>query len=152
MARTESLFLSQEQEAYLAWLLTPEDSRTPGTKKAWAEEHEVHINTLGTWEKKKQFIERWKLGVEGMSQSPERTQKLLDAIYIKGISGDTKSAELYLKATGYIQQSQTLNIKTETSVKELTDAELQAAILEISQNQTKKVSILPTMSIERVGD
>jgi hypothetical protein len=68
------------------------------------------------------------------------------------VSGDTKSAELYLKATGYMQQSQTLNIKTETSVRDLSDADLQAAILEISQNQNKKVSILPTMSIERVGD
>jgi hypothetical protein len=152
MARTESLFLTQEQESYLAWLLTPEDSRTPATKKAWAEEHNIHHNTVLNWEKKKSFTERWKLGVEGLSQSPERTQKLLDAIYVKGISGDTKSAELYLKATGYIQQSQTLNIKTETSVKELTDAELQAAILEITQNQTKKVSILPTMSIEKVKD
>lgn len=152
MARTESLFLSQEQEAYLAWLLTPEDSRTPATKKAWAEEHAVHFNTVLNWEKKKQFIERWKLGVEGMSQSPERTQKLLDALYVKGISGDTKSAELYLKATGYMQQSQTLNIKTETSVKDLSDADLQAAILEITEKQNKKVSILPTMSIEKVGD
>lgn len=152
MARTESLFLSQEQEAYLAWLLTPEDSRKPATKKAWAEEHEVHFNTVLNWEKKKQFIERWKLGVEGLSQSPERTQKLLDALYVKGISGDTKSAELYLKATGYMQQSQTLNIKTETSVKDLSDADLQAAILEITEKQTKKVSVLPTMSIEKVGD
>ena len=152
MARTENLFLSQDQEAYLAWLLTPEDSRMPGTKKALAEEHGVHFNTLGTWEKKKQFIERWKLGVEGMSQSPERTQKLLDAIYIKGISGDTKSAELYLKATGYIQQSQTLNIKTDTAVEPLSDAELQAAILEISKNQSTKVSVLPTMAIEKVGN
>jgi hypothetical protein len=152
MARTESLFLSQEQEAYLEWLLTPEDARKPATKKAWAEEHEVHINTLGTWEKKKQFIERWALGVKGMAQSPERTQSLLDALYLKGISGDVKSAELYLKATGYIQQSQTLNIKTETSVKDLSDAELQAAILEITEKQNKKVSILPTMSIEKVGD
>jgi hypothetical protein len=152
MARTESLFLSQEQESYLAWLLTPEDSRVPATKKAWAEEHEVHFNTVLNWEKKKQFIERWKLGVEGMSQSPERTQKLLDALYVKGISGDTKSAELYLKATGYMQQSQTLNIKTETSVKDLSDSDLQAAILEITEKQNKKVSILPTMSIEKVGD
>ena len=35
MARTERLFLTQEQEEYLAWLLTPEDSRIPSTKKAW---------------------------------------------------------------------------------------------------------------------
>ena len=70
MPRTESLFLSQEQEAYLEWLLTPEDSRKPETKKAWAEEHGVHINTLGTWEKKKQFIERWKLRNRRIKSEP----------------------------------------------------------------------------------
>lgn len=92
----------------------------------------------GTWEKKKQFIERWELGVRGMAQSPERTQALLDALYIKGISGDTKSAELYLRATNQMPNAtQNVNIKTESSVKDLTDEELQSMILEISQQRTK---------------
>jgi hypothetical protein len=137
MSRTEALFLTNAQEEYLSWLLTPENARTPATKKAWAEEHEVHINTLGTWEKKKNFIERWSIGVKGLAESPERTQSLLDALYIKGVSGDTKSAELYLKATGFLQQAQTVNIKTESSVKDLSDAELQAMIVEITQQKIK---------------
>lgn len=130
------LFLTQLQEEYLAWLLTPADSRDPKTKTAFAEKHEIHINTLVQWEKHKTFKERWELGVKGMTQSPERTQALLDALYAKGIAGDTKSAELYLKATGHMQQVQTVNLNT-SSVKELSDDELHAMILEISGNNKK---------------
>lgn len=140
MSRSARLFLSETQEAYLAWLLTPEDTRTPGTKKEWAELNDVHYNTLGVWEKNKVFKERWELGVKGMAQSPERTQALLDALYAKGISGDVKSAELYLKATGQMQQAQTVNINT-SSVKELTDEELQAMIIEITQKKQPTISI-----------
>ena len=148
MARTERLFLTQEQEEYLAWLLTPEDSRTPSTKKAWAEEHGIRYNTLGQWEKKKNFAERWKLGVEGMSQSPERTQKLLDALYAKGIAGDVRSAELYLKATGQMQNVSTVNVKNE-SVKDLSDDELQALIVEMSNNALKSKQPNLDITIER---
>ncbi len=96
MSKTARLFLTEIQEAYLTWLLTPDDSRNPKTKTAWAEANDVHLNTLGGWEKNKVFKERWELGVKGMAQSPERTQALLDALYAKGVSGDVKSAELYL--------------------------------------------------------
>ena len=145
----EKLLLTQEQEAYLAWLITPEDQRDPDTKKAYAEKTGVHENTLRVWEKKKNFVERWKLGIEGLNQSPERTQKLLDALYIKGISGDTKSAELYLKATGNMPNSSTVNIKTETSLRDISDDELEKMILELGQKHTKKEPNFP-MSITEV--
>lgn len=134
----DNLLLTKEQEEYLAWLLVPEDQREPRYKKEWALEHGVHFNTLAAWEKKKNFIERWKLGVEGLNQSPERTQKLLEALYIKGISGDTKSAELYLKATGNMPNSSTLNIKTETSLRDISDDELETMLLELGAKHTKK--------------
>ena len=141
MAKTSRLFLTEVQEAYLAWLLTPDDSKSPSTKKAWAEMHDVHINTLGLWEKNKVFKERWELGVKGLAQSPERTQALLDALYTKGVSGDVKSAELYLKATGFMQQVQTVNVNNVSSVKELSDEELQSMILELSQKKQPTISI-----------
>jgi len=141
VSRTAKLFLTEIQESYLAWLLTPEDARTPKTKKDWAEMHNVHNNTLGTWEKNKVFKERWELGVKGMAQSPERTQALLDALYTKGVSGDVKSAELYLKATGFMQQAQTINVNNASSVKELTDDELHAMIIEISQKKQPSFNI-----------
>jgi hypothetical protein len=134
----DNLLLTKEQEEYLAWLLVPEDQREPRYKKEWALEHGVHFNTLAAWEKKKNFIERWKLGVEGLNQSPERTQKLLEALYIKGISGDTKSAELYLKATGNMPNASTLNIKTETSLRDISDDDLETMLLELGAKHTKK--------------
>lgn len=136
----DNLLLTKQQEEYLAWLLTPDEQRQPRYKKGYAEEHGLHINTLGLWEKKKPFIDRWKLGLEGLNQSPERTQKLLDSLYTKGIAGDTKSAELYLKATGNMPNASTLNIKTETSLREISDEELETMILELSQKQVKKNS------------
>lgn len=141
MSKTARLFLTETQELYLAWLLTPEDTRAPKTKKEWSELHDVHYNTLGTWEKNKVFKERWNLGVKGMAQSPERTQALLDALYTKGVSGDVKSAELYLKATGFMQQVQTVNVNNTSSVKELTDEELHAMIIEISQKKQPTISM-----------
>jgi hypothetical protein len=127
----DNLLLTKEQEEYLGWLLVTEDQREPRTKQAWADAHDVHVNTLKNWEKKKNFIERWKIGVEGLNQSPERTQKLLEALYIKGISGDTKSAELYLKATGNMPNASTLHIKNETSVRDISDEDLESMILEL---------------------
>lgn len=127
----EKLLLSQKQEKYLEWLLTPEINREPQTKKAFAESIDVFPSALFAWEKKKTFIERWKMGIEGMNQSPERTQRLLDAIYDKGMSGDTKSAELYLKATGNMPNSSTLNIKTESVVRDISDDDLEKMIVEL---------------------
>ena len=99
------------------------------------------ITHFGTWEKNKIFKERWDLGVKGMAQSPERTQALLDALYVKGVAGDVKSAELYLKATGFMQQVQTVNVNNTSSVKELTDEELHAMIVEISQKKQPSFNI-----------
>jgi len=137
----ESLLLTKEQEDYLAWLLTPEAQRVPLLKKEWAAQHDIHYNTVTNWEKKKAFIERWRLGIEGLNQSPERTQKLLDALYDKGLEGDVRSAELYLKATGNMP-NQTVNVKNETSVKDLSDEDLERMILELGQKQKSNVVAL----------
>ena len=149
MAKNQKYLLTQQQEEYLEWLLTPKDSRNPKTKKAWAEDHGIHFNTLQVWEKRRDFKERWELGVKGLTESPERTQSLLDALYVKGIAGDVRSAELYLKATGQMASQQNINIKTETSVKELSDEELQTLIIEMSKN---KINNKPIPDIEIVEE
>jgi hypothetical protein len=145
MAKEARMMLTRQQEEYLEWLITPKESRNPNTKKAWAEDHGIHFNTLQVWEKRKDFKERWELAVKGLTQSPERSQALLDALYVKGIAGDVRSAELYLKATGQMASQQNINIKTETSVKELTDEELQTLIVEMSKN---KINSKPIPDIE----
>lgn len=137
----EPLLLTQEQEEYLSWLLTPELQRTPSTKKEWAAQHDLHHNTMANWEKKKNFIERWRMGIEGLNQSPERTQRLLDALYDKGLDGDVRSAELYLKATGNMP-NQTVNIKNETTVKEMSDEDLERMILELGAKHKTSLKVV----------
>jgi hypothetical protein len=58
---------------------------------------------------------------------PERSQKLLDALYAKALDGDNKAAQLYLQATNRLAPTQ---IKVEHSQKldEISDAELDALI------------------------
>ena len=134
----EKMLLTQEQEKYLAWLLLPEIERNPKFKHEYATSIGVVENTLRYWEKKKAFVERWRLGVEGLAQSPDRTRALLDAIYQKGLDGDTKSAELYLKATGTLSNNQNLTIKNEQSIKDISDEELSAMILELNQKRENR--------------
>jgi len=137
----EKMLLTQDQEKYLAWLLLPEIERQPKAKHEFAATIGVVYNTLLYWEKKKAFIERWRLGVEGLAQSPDRTRALLDAIYQKGLDGDTKSAELYLKATGTLTNSQSLTIKNEQSIKDVSDDELENMILELASKKNIKNDI-----------
>ena len=137
----EKLLLTQDQEKYLAWLLVEKTFRQPGTKKLFAELIGVTVGSLRNWEDKKVFLEKWRLGVRGTTESPERTQSLLDALYIKGIAGDTKSAELYLKATNQMPNASTVNINNTTSVKDLTDSELASLIMELGAAAKKKEKV-----------
>ena len=126
--------LTKNQQEYLEWLLQPEELRMPHTKKQWAEMHEVHFNTPNNWEKLPLFKQLWEEGIKGISQSPERTQRLLDSLYNKGLSGDVKAAQLYLTATGQMPKDQHLTIKHENT-KDLTDQELENLIAQCAANE-----------------
>jgi hypothetical protein len=126
--------LSKKALAYLDWLCLPEPLRIPATKKEWAEQNDVgSYNTLFLWQEHPDFKERWEDAVKKQAQSPERTEHLLDSLYQRGINGDTRSAELYLKATNQMPNpKQEINIKSEKT-SELSDDELRALIAEYSQ-------------------
>ncbi len=56
-------------------------------------------------------------------------------LFKRGLNGDTRSAELYLKATGKMPNpKQEINIKTEKT-SELSDGELEALIAEYAQKE-----------------
>lgn len=136
MARNKEL--TRVQLEYLDWLCLPETLRMPDTKKAWAAEHDLSPQALHKWEQLPLFRDEWDLRVKGMAVSPERTQMLLDSLYKRGINGDTRSAELYLKATNQMPNpKQEINIKTE-KVSEISDAELEAMIAEYAQQESQK--------------
>ena len=134
MKQNEELTLSASQQRYLDWLCTAPSERVPASKAKYAIEHVVDISTLRRWEKKEVFRSQWKQQVDEVQGSPERTQRLLDNLYNKALEGDTKSAELYLKATNRMAPP-SVTISSNKKATELTDAELDSLIAAVAERE-----------------
>jgi len=134
MKQNEEMTLSAPQEQYLDWLCTAPSERVPPSKNKYALENSVDISTMRRWEKKDIFRSRWKTQVDDIQGSPERTQKLLDNLYNKALEGDTKSAELYLKATNRMAPP-SVTISSNKKTVDLTDAELDSLIATIAERE-----------------
>jgi hypothetical protein len=134
MKQNEELTLSAPQQRYLDWLCTAPSERVPASKAKYAVEHAVDISTLRRWEKKEVFRSQWKQQVDEFQGSPERTQRLLDNLYNKALEGDTKSAELYLKATNRMAPP-SVTISSNKKATELTDAELDSLIAAVAERE-----------------
>ena len=130
----EELTLTAPQERYLAWLLTIPSERVPASKNKYSMEMSVDITTMRRWEKKDVFLTQWKARVEDIQGSPERSQRLLDSLYSKALEGDTKSAELYLKATNRMAPP-SVTISSNKKTVDLTDAELDSLIATIAERE-----------------
>lgn len=126
--------LTAPQEKYLDWLCTAPSERVPASKNKYSIENAVDISTMRRWEKKDIFRSRWKTQVDDIQGSPERTQKLLDNLYNKALEGDTKSAELYLKATNRMAPP-SVTISSNKKTVDLTDAELDSLIATIAERE-----------------
>lgn len=134
MKQNEEMTLTAPQEKYLDWLCTAPSERVPASKNKYALENTVDISTMRRWEKKDIFRSRWKTQVDDIQGSPERTQKLLDNLYNKALEGDTKSAELYLKATNRMAPP-SVTISSNKKTVDLTDAELDSLIADIAERE-----------------
>jgi hypothetical protein len=134
MKQNEEMTLTAPQEKYLDWLCTAPSERVPASKNKYSMENAVDISTMRRWEKKDIFRSRWKTQVDDIQGSPERTQKLLDNLYNKALEGDTKSAELYLKATNRMAPP-SVTISSNKKTVDLTDAELDSLIATIAERE-----------------
>ena len=134
MKQNEEMTLTAPQEKYLDWLCTAPSERVPASKNKYSMENAVDISTMRRWEKKDIFKSRWKTQVDELQGSPERTQKLLDNLYNKALEGDTKSAELYLKATNRMAPP-SVTISSNKKTVDLTDAELDSLIATIAERE-----------------
>lgn len=130
----EDVTLTAPQQRYVDWLCTAPQERVPATKKAMALELGVDITTLRRWEKRPVFKQAWQTQVDEVQGSPERTQMLLDTLYEKAISGDVKSAQLYLQATNRMAPP-TVEVRSEKRVAELSDADLDGLISAMAKRE-----------------
>ena len=130
----EENVLDARQEAYIVWLCTPPSERVPSSKEKYAESIEVNVTTLRRWEKKDVFRKKWQEKVDDIQGSPERSQRLLDTLYNAALGGDIKAAQLYLQATNRMAPP-SVTVKSETTVAQLSDKELDALIAASAANE-----------------
>jgi len=130
----EENVLDARQEAYVVWLCTPPSERDPSSKEKYAESIGVNVTTLRRWEKKDVFRKKWQEKVDDIQGSPERSQRLLDTLYNAALGGDIKAAQLYLQATNRMAPP-SVTVKSETSVAQLSDKDLDALIAAAAANE-----------------
>jgi len=132
MSTSETL-LDPRQEQYLNWLLTPAHERQPSSQQKYCDLHNIDPTTVRRWQKKPHFIKEWDKRVEELQGSPERTQRILDALYEKGLDGDVRAAKLYLEATHRLIPTKAVEQKVTTS--ELSDEELDELIAKVADRE-----------------
>lgn len=128
--------LDQRQIAYIEWLVTPSTERNPRTQSDFAKSVGVDPTTLRRWEKKPHFKQEWDRRVSEIQGSPERTQRLLDALYAKALGGDNRAAQLYLQATNRLVPQVTIN--QSTSAAELSDEDLDRLLASMAERESSR--------------
>ncbi len=121
----ESVVLSAREEEYLSWLVDPQ---RVGSKTDQAEKFGVVPSTVYRWEQAPHFRRAWSDRVQELGGDPSRVQAVYDRLYEQAVAGDVRSAELFLKAIGKLNQTQ--EVVHRKSARDLTDAELDALIAE----------------------
>lgn len=115
--------LTEKQLAYVDWQADP---MRPGTKTAWAAEHNVDITTLRAWEKKEWYSDAMADALSERSLGGDSVIEVIHAVQRAAKDGDMRAATTYLN---YLER---VNPQREAprearAVEELTDAELDAA-------------------------
>lgn len=133
---TENTILDPKQIQYLEWLVTPSHERVPRTQSEMARMLGVDPTTVRRWEKRPTFKTEWDKRVNEIQGSPERTQRLLDALYDKALSGDNRAAQLYLQATNRLVPQVTINNTTNTA--ELSDEDLNKLLAGMAEREQSR--------------
>ena len=91
--------------------------------------------------KKPAFKKEWDSRVNEIQGSPERTQRLLDALYANALSGDNRAAQLYLQATNRLVPT-TITVQG-NSASELSDSDLDKLLASMaSREQSKRLRVV----------
>lgn len=105
---------------FLEWLVDP---TRQGTIASWARDHDLHPQTPHDWKKHPTFKAAWEKRLKELNIAPDRVQRVLDALWDKACTGDSKAASLYLQ---YIERftPKTTVVVHDRAVADLSDAEL----------------------------
>lgn len=115
--------LTALQLEYVDWRAQPQQVR--GTKQAWADEHGVHVRTLGSWENQPWFRPALERRLAELNVEPDRIQVILDALWKEAKGGDVQAAREYLRAIEDFRPPKPA--LEDASVASLSDEELELA-------------------------
>ena len=116
------------QQEFLDWFLEVEAVGAQRSLKRWADQYEHSWREVRTWWNDDRFVAAFNQQCQHLNNRPDRVQNIVDALYKRAISGDCRSAELYLR---YVQRLNPVQAKVEVrvkSVKDLSRAELEAEL------------------------
>lgn len=110
-------------ESFLDWLLLGLD-RVPSTQRDWAAENGVHEDSLRRWKRDVRFVREWDRRAAELNVHPERTQRVIDALFAAAAGGDIKAASLYLQYIEKFTPKRRVIVDDERLAASLSDEEL----------------------------
>jgi len=118
--RTE---ISEDQDAFLEWLLTPKEARQPSSQNEWARQRGLATQTVARWKTQDPlFRSTWEKKLADMSVGPERLQIILDALFAEAQGGDVQAAKAYIQWVEKISPPSATE-KDEARIEDMTDDE-----------------------------
>lgn len=125
---------------YMEWLLTVPEDRQPAKAKDLCVELGVARRTLYDWRNAKEFRDIWEERAVAIAGDPERTQRVLDALYSKAL--DTTSAQQVQAAKAWAEIARVIRpAKIEeksTDLKEMSADDLDALLIEMLEARASK--------------
>lgn len=113
--------------AFVEWSALPEQERVPRLLSEWSVEFGVPLRTLASWKKSVWFRDQLATLYAQVNVSPDRLQAVMDAMHTAAVGGNTKAAELYMRAVDRIAPQQVV-LRESKEVNDMSDEELSAAL------------------------
>lgn len=121
-----SAHTEMQKTAFVEWSALPENERAPSTLNEFANEFGVPLRTLSSWRKQVWFRDQLATLYVQINVSPARLQAVMDSMHSAAVGGNTKAAELYMRAVNEIAPKKVL-IESK-AVEDMSDAEVSAAL------------------------
>jgi hypothetical protein len=125
------------------WLTTAPKLREPSTFKELAAELGVSDRTLRDWKQRPEVRSQWEKRAVEVAGDPERTQRILDALYAAATDPEARdrvqAAKAWADMTGAIKPPAKETVAlTKDTIKQITDADLDRLIAETAMQMKQE--------------
>ena len=113
--------------SFLDWMLLGVD-RVPATQKEWTAANGVHEDSVRRWKRDPRFIREWDRRAAELNVHPERTQRVIEALFGQAAQGDVKAASLYLQYIDKFTPKRRVVVDDDRDAAGLSNEELASAL------------------------